>query len=133
MDRPMVVESASIASRLLSDAGKTSAKQAEALASTVRTEAPSVLPTGQPAGVQVPRQSRAPVMCSDPSQPGCHVDVPDAPSHQGWSATLSNSGDVSLPSDVIPPPGSVAFHWAPHPDGGPYAAHGRLPWRPPAV
>lgn len=80
----------------------------------------------------MPGQSRAPIMCTDPSQPGCHVDVPDAPHHHGVWLTAHDAVWSRAPSLDLPPPECVSYtHAEPNP-GVPGATHAPAPWRPPS-
>jgi len=81
----------------------------------------------------MPSRSQAPTLCTDPSQPGCQVDCPDAPTHNGsWSAHHEpvelNTGLPEIPPqevDLVDP--AAQFH------GGPRAGAMRAPWRPPSA
>lgn len=80
----------------------------------------------------MPGQSRAPIMCTDPSQPGCHVDVPDAPHHHGAWLTAHDAVWARLPTLDLPPPDAVVYTHADLDPGAPGATHAPAPWRPPS-
>lgn len=123
---PMVALSSSVHSQALNAADKTPAKDLSWMASRIERAHPRLARA-------VPGQSRAPVMCADPRQPGCHIDVPDVPEHGGWhslvwDAARTTDGFAGLPP---PPEGSSAL-------GGVYTGSARdgflrEGWRPPAA
>jgi hypothetical protein len=82
----------------------------------------------------LPSRSQAPTLCSDPSQPGCHVDRPDAPTRHGgtWDMHHEPIDLVALTLD-IPPQAVDTFDPATRIHGGPRAGSARSPWRPPSA
>lgn len=123
---PMVALSGSMHSQALSAAEKTPAKDLSWMASRIERVRPRAFRVA-------PGQSRAPVMCADPRQPGCHIDVPDVPEHGAWhslvwDAARAMDGFLGLPPA---PEGVTNF-------GGVYTGSARDGvardgWRPPAA
>ncbi len=81
-----------------------------------------------------PMRSQAPRLCTDPNQPGCHVDRPDAPRHRGGGLDLHHEPVVQTAAmpDLAPRPERVT-PWSPAPAGDARPACARSPWRPPAA
>ena len=81
----------------------------------------------------LPSRSQAPTLCSDPTQPGCQVDRPDAPRHQ--SSWDMHHEPVEITSHVleIPPQAVDVFDPAAQFHGGPRRGQARSPWRPPSA
>jgi hypothetical protein len=78
-------------------------------------------------------QSRAPTLCSDPQQPGCQCEQPEAPTSHGNLYAMAD-GVTLLPG--LPPLGApdgvdLVMSW--HAAGGPHAAHTRPALRPPSA
>ncbi len=81
----------------------------------------------------MPSHSQAPTLCSDPSQPGCQVDCPDAPTHNGsWSAH-HEPVELTLGLPEVPPQAVDLVDPAAQFHGGPRAGAMRTPWRPPSA
>ncbi len=82
----------------------------------------------------LPSHSQAPTLCSDPTQPGCQVDRPDAPRHHGGAWDMHHE-PVELVSHTleIPPQAVDVFDPAAQFHGGPRAGQARSPWRPPSA
>lgn len=80
-----------------------------------------------------PLRSQAPTLCSDPRQPGCHIDCPDAPSHH-TSPDLHHE-PVTLTTSVpeVDPAVREDVAAAAPPRGGPREGSTRSPWRPPSA
>jgi hypothetical protein len=81
----------------------------------------------------VPSRSQAPTLCSDPSQPGCHVDRPDAPRHSSSWDLHHEPVDLTTHNLDIPPQAVDTFDPAAQFHGGPRAGRTRVPWRPPSA
>ena len=81
----------------------------------------------------LPSHSQAPTLCSDPSQPGCHVDHPDAPRHPSSWDLHHEPVDLSTHNLDIPPQAVDTFDPAAQFHGGPRAGQARTPWRPPSA
>lgn len=87
-----------------------------------------------PALPAVPSHSQAPTLCSDPTQPGCQVDRPDAPRHHGGAWDLHHEPvEIISHSLEIPPQAVDAFDPAAQFHGGPRDGQARSPWRPPSA
>ena len=82
----------------------------------------------------LPSRSQAPTLCSDPTQPGCQVDRPDAPRHHGGGWDLHHEPVELLSHSLeIPPQAVETIDPAAQFHGGPRAGQARSPWRPPSA
>lgn len=114
-------------------APKGEAKQPELSASVLRTRPGPEARAG--GGTVVPAgQSRAPVLCSDPTQPGCQIEMPDqAPQRGSWGAVGDFAALGANPFDTIEPPGGDAIVYPDDVTSAPREGHLRALWRPPAA
>lgn len=98
----------------------------EQVTSFVKTSKQVAAPSG-------PTRSQAPTLCSDPSQPGCQVDRPDAPRHHGSWDLHHEPVDLTSAVPEVPPQAvddvepAFQFH------GGPRVGSAQTPWRPPSA
>ncbi|MDB4932734.1 MAG: hypothetical protein JWM10_5218 [Myxococcaceae bacterium] len=81
----------------------------------------------------LPSRSQAPTLCSDPSQPGCHVDRPDSPRHPSSWDLHHEPVELTTHTLDIPPQAVDTFDPAAQFHGGPRAGQARTPWRPPSA
>lgn len=82
----------------------------------------------------LPSHSQAPTLCSDPTQPGCQVDRPDAPRSNGGSWDMHHEPVEFFSGTLeIPPQAVEVFDPAAQFHGGPRAGQTRSPWRPPSA
>ncbi len=82
----------------------------------------------------LPSHSQAPTLCSDPTQPGCQVDRPDAPRSHGGSWDMHHEPIEIISHTLEVPPQAVdVFDPAAQFHGGPRAGQARSPWRPPSA
>lgn len=104
------------------------------------TQAPKELPAAMAASLVVrprrpaapaPGQSRAPVTCLSPDQPGCQVSVPEAP-HRISFALAFDAADAAPSLPELPPADVATVVYGPTRETTPGEAHARLPWRPPS-
>jgi len=126
IDHVMPVAYASLSSQVITVEGKTDAKAAETIASRLP---PPAVQHRAPSG---PDQSRAPSMCSDPRQPGCQLQAPDAP-HQGTMDPMAvDAAMFNRPFEGVGPGVLLAALPLGEPLGVPAESHERPAWRPPA-
>jgi hypothetical protein len=121
---PMTVVSASVLSQPLPSV-KTPAKDLSWAVSRIIEQAHAAAPR--------PGQSRPLVMCLDPHQPGCQIDLPDVPQRHGSLHLFWDAARATLSFEGLPPAPEGAPIVGVAYDGGPREGFAR-PWlRPPAV
>lgn len=132
-DHPMPVAYASLSSQEIVVEGKTSAKASSDTRMVSVPPRPSVqahIPLAQ--APLAPGQSRAPTMCSDPRQPGCQLQAPDAPHHGSFESVAVDAGMFTRPFDGIGPGVMLGALPIGEALGTPADGHLRAMWRPPA-
>ncbi len=78
-------------------------------------------------------QSRAPTLCSDPQQPGCQCEQPEAPPTHGNLYAMADGFTLLSGLDLLGPPDGVDLVMSWNAAGGPHSAYPQPSWRPPSA
>lgn len=125
LTHPLVPLASPAHSQPLAAADKTPAKDSSWMASRIVAQA----------GIDraSPTRSHAPVMCLDPRQPGCQVEMPEAPQRHGSMHMAFDAARAVEGFEGLPPPPEGAPCAGGSYDGGPREGYARPSWRPPAA